>query len=103
MLLQKLVNSLGQERCSDLNAATQQHVLCRMISLRTKGNLASVVGVVVYFLFYLKPFFSGLQMKRLLTTFCIGLYFTLQNLVWKSFNSFSFAPGKRTSVTSEEL
>lgn len=85
--LQKFVSSLGEERFWDLITAPQ-HVLCRLISLRTKGNLAGVVRLLYIFFSSLNSFFSGLQIKRLLTPFYIGLYFIFQNLVWMPFNSF---------------
>lgn len=91
--LQKFVSSLGEERFWDLITAPQ-HVLCRLISLRTKGNLAGVVRLLYIFFSSLNSFFSGLQIKRLLTPFYIGLYFIFQNLVWMPFNSFFLSSWK---------
>lgn len=87
--LQKFVSSLGEERFWDLVTAPQR-VLCRLISLRTVTWQVWLGCCIFSFLF----FFSGLQMKRLLTPFYIGLHFIFQNLVWMPFTSFFLSSWK---------
>lgn len=74
---------LGSRHCSSACALQVDFIKNR--------NLAGVVRLLYIFFSF---FFSGLQMKRLLTPFYIGLHFIFQNLVWMPFTSFFLSSWK---------